>query len=75
MGTDRFAQLHHALEDCLANPVQSRSHLANLQRELERARPAFLKLLDTPPKDAAQRALFIAKGHFRAIRKRGCTLT
>lgn len=59
---DQFARLLTALEDCIANPAQPASHLATIQRDLERLRPAFLSLLDTPPKDAAQRALLGSKG-------------
>lgn len=59
---DQFTRLHRALEDCLANPDQPATHLAVIQRDLERARPAFLSLLDTPPKDTAQRALLESTG-------------
>ncbi|KAL8292911.1 hypothetical protein RQP46_000605 [Phenoliferia psychrophenolica] len=67
MGSDQFARLHELLEDCIANPDQPHTPLATIQRDLERARPTFLNLLDTPPKDAAQRSLLEQKGEYADV--------
>lgn len=50
---DRFKELSYYLEDCTSNPQSS--NLSSLQNKLERARPAFLSLLDVPPKNAKER--------------------
>lgn len=50
---DKFKELSFYLEDCTSNPQSS--NLSSLQNKLERARPAFLSLLDIPPKNAKER--------------------
>lgn len=54
---DRFQRLHAFLETILANPLQDDPGrmISKLQLKLERARPAFLDLLDAPPKVKEQR--------------------
>lgn len=54
---DRFQRLHAFLETLLANPIQQdpAAAVSKLQLKLERARPAFLELLDTPPKSHKER--------------------
>ncbi|KAI5480028.1 nuclear pore complex protein Nup205 [Pseudohyphozyma bogoriensis] len=60
---DRFARLHAFLEDVLANPPED---VSRLQLKLERARPLFLSLLDTPAKNAQERAT-LEKGSFTYV--------
>lgn len=55
LAMDRFERLHSFLEDILANPQDDPSIVAKLQLKLERARPLFLALLDTPPKEPKER--------------------
>ncbi|GAA5989348.1 hypothetical protein JCM11641_002770 [Rhodosporidiobolus odoratus] len=65
---DRFQRLHAFLESTLANPSTQPdpSVLSKLQLKLERARPAFLDFLDTPPKDSNQRQQ-LDKGSFTYV--------
>lgn len=73
---DRFQRLAAFLESTIANPPSSPdpSVFSKLQLRLERARPAFLNLLDTPGTDAQQRQQ-LEKGAFTLLRRRedeGC---
>lgn len=52
---DRFVRLHSFLEACLTQAEPDPSTLSKLQTKLERARPLFLDLLQTPPKDPKER--------------------
>ncbi|GAA5922074.1 uncharacterized protein JCM15063_003177 [Sporobolomyces koalae] len=65
---DRFRRLHTYLETILANPPppQDSQAVSKLQVKLERARPAFLELLDTPGKNQAQRQQ-LEKGSFTYV--------
>ncbi|BGP04990.1 hypothetical protein JCM10049v2_000792 [Rhodotorula toruloides] len=65
---DRFQRLHAYLESTLANPPSQPDPavLSRLQLKLERARLAFIDLLDTPPKDAKQREQ-LNKGSFTYV--------
>ena len=59
-----FERLLSFLEDTLANPLAEPSPLPRLHLELERARPAFLSLLDVAPKNAKERES-LEKGEHR----------
>ncbi|GAA5853541.1 hypothetical protein JCM8547_002499 [Rhodosporidiobolus lusitaniae] len=65
---DRFQRLATYLETTVANPpaFPDPSVLSKLQLKLERARPAFLDLLDTPAKDQSQRQQ-LEKGSFTYV--------
>lgn len=60
---DQFARLAIYLEDVVHNPNVD---LSKLQLKLERARPAFLSLLNTPPKNQKERAA-LEKGSSRIL--------
>ena len=50
---DRWERLLVELRDALASP--SPPLIAHLERDLERARPAFKELLDVPPRDSKEK--------------------
>lgn len=50
---NRFEELRYQLEEQLSSPDPSQ--LGKLKQKLERARPAFLALLDSPPKSQQER--------------------
>lgn len=50
---NRFEELRYQLEEQLSSPDPSQ--LGKLKQKLERARPAFLALLDSPPKSQKER--------------------